>query len=414
MKKTLFGVAITCLVLGVSPANHAQAVPFFGVTNDDNPAGNTATVFKLHLGVLAFSQTLNTGGQLGLGGGYFATPRTTISAGAGCIFVSNAGSGTISAFSKAKAGGLVGSYGSPGLSGNTEGIGLALNPNNNVLYATYSATFNLATWTVNQDCSLKLGNIYADPLGDAPGPLAVSSDGKLLVEPDPNAGFVNTWFIGGGGLVLNLAVSHNLAPDGACPVTGCFPTGVDLSKVAGGNVTAIFGNATLAGNAAYYITTTINTGTGAVAVAADNNAPGPLPDVANIESPEFSLAAWGAGGTGAEFLGGSGFGGAPDDVGVIYGNAVAGVIPAAGYFEYDMTVRGPVFGAMFGGNISVATFGANAIIWQPVIDVFGNNNICVYGYFAGVIKPPDILCVANPNAPAGATLVLSIAAYPGR
>jgi hypothetical protein len=89
MKKAPFTVAIATLALNSVSFAHSK---FYAVTNDDNPPGNTATVFESDgVGPITVTQTLHTGGT-GLGTGYFATNRIAIENNGNCLFVSDAGS----------------------------------------------------------------------------------------------------------------------------------------------------------------------------------------------------------------------------------------------------------------------------------------------------------------------------------
>lgn len=405
MKKLLVAVAIATLALTVCSASFA-ASSYYGITNNDLYSGNnTATVCKYSGGTLNCNfMTLTATGQYGIGGGYFAAPRNTIASNAACVFVSNAygdestNYGSISTFSHATGYGLVGSY-SDGfnLAGYYYGIGLALSPDNHYLYAAYSGTQNIATWTVNSDCSLTLGHEYADPVGDYPSPLAVSSDGSILVVPEPNYGYIDVFGISGGTTLSLLSSNYLYSLNSNCSSTGCYPTGVDLTKVSGGNVLMIAGNATLSGP--YYVSGVISTSTGVLSSVQDNCMCSS--GLQNLETPQFGHAAW-ATGSGTVFLGASGFG-----TGYPAGVAVGTL--SGGNITYNSAYVNS--NAYYGGNTAVATVSSNAAgVWQPIVDNSFNNNVYLYK----VIGTTASALANASNAGGSGSYVLSIVAFPGR
>jgi hypothetical protein len=185
MKNILFALVIAGLILGMCSTSFATN--HYAVTNNDTIPVNTAWVFKAVApgGHVRHVATLTATGQSGIGGGYFAVPRNAIASTGTCVFISNAGSSTISSFAPpyTLASVPVGSYGNGSLDGSIGGIGLALSPNGQTLYSAWSESENLATWSVAADCALTLGNIY--PEADTVAPLAVTDDGTTLVVPDP-------------------------------------------------------------------------------------------------------------------------------------------------------------------------------------------------------------------------------------
>jgi hypothetical protein len=103
-------LALAALALGLSTASFAGAQKLYGITNDDNPDGNTASVYQVVTpGSIHQIKTLTTGGT-GIGGGYFAAPRNALEQTAACVFVADVGSSDIAAFSKATHFAKVGNY----------------------------------------------------------------------------------------------------------------------------------------------------------------------------------------------------------------------------------------------------------------------------------------------------------------
>src|SRR5580658_808095 len=151
MIKVTSVLALATLALGLGTTSFA-ANKTYGVTNDDNPNSNanTATVFTYesaspHVKVF---KTLAAGGS-GLGGGYFAAPRNAIEQNASCVFVANVASSTIAAFSKAS--GFAAVAGSPFLGiGNSdyEGMGLAASADGKYLYAAFSGSDQIGSYSI--------------------------------------------------------------------------------------------------------------------------------------------------------------------------------------------------------------------------------------------------------------------------
>jgi hypothetical protein len=399
MNKVLYAFAVAALALGLGSASFATT--HYGITNNDNPSGNSITVFAavpLHQG-----PTINAGpSDVGLGGGYFAAPRITIASGAACVFASNAGNGTISSFKRTGTSlAYVGSYNN-GFSGAAYGIGVALSPNGQTLYAAYSLSQNLASWSVNtSSCVLTYGNSVSDPNADYPSPIIVSSDGKWLIESDPNYGYINSFPVNGTTIGTPTVNNLNSLISG-CSI-GCYPTGADLTAVSGGSFTVVAGNATLSGP--YYIIGTISDTNGGLTNA--NTIDLSSSGLANIESPEFSRAAY-TNNAGTVFLGASGFGS-----GYPAGVAVGTLVNTAGVpsITYDSAYVNSA--AYYTGDISVTTVSSSVVgIWNTMYTSSGTNNVCVYRGTGTTVTAIPAGCVANTAYPGGITL--SIAAFPGR
>lgn len=194
----IFFVAVILLLL--SAAAFAQS-SYYVLTNDEATA-NTATLFNLTPanGSLNEVTTLETGGA-SYTGGFFAAETQVITAGAKCIFVADGASPTdIAAFSKATNYAKVGNYSDSSLSGG-DNMPMIANSEGTVLYAAYAASFNLAVWNIQPDCSLSLANIY----GTAPfmGSMALTHDGKYLLATYLIVKEVGSFTISGSTLIDN-------------------------------------------------------------------------------------------------------------------------------------------------------------------------------------------------------------------
>jgi hypothetical protein len=152
----------------------AGAVERFLVTNNDVPlpnpptlyVGNTVSFYSIDAeGRVGKRSVVDTAG-VGIGGGSFAAARIALFAqGADvCVFASNAGTDDITGIraSDHRVSGVF--LPSASDSGSSNGIGLAANAN--YLYATYSSSSTLATFSVQAGCTLTfLGDIFTVGLG---------------------------------------------------------------------------------------------------------------------------------------------------------------------------------------------------------------------------------------------------------
>jgi hypothetical protein len=202
------------------------------LTNDDNPAGNTATAFSQNI-------TLHTGGS-GLGRGDFSSTGSAISSNAHCVFVTDTGSNDIASFEAPKYG-LVGRFSNSALNFSANGTGgsIALTPNASFLYATYSGSMNLAAWKVNSNCSLTFIQAYVPSIGaDLFSPLAVTPNGRALIVSAPDFAGAEIFSINSDGTLTDI---NNVSWSGfaQCVSALCSPAGIDItadSKI------AVFGN----------------------------------------------------------------------------------------------------------------------------------------------------------------------------
>lgn len=250
--KKLF--AVLCILgIGILPAttqaadkskaagkSNAPSSPIYVITNDDATL-HTYASFYLAGGTqndptLTFKQSLNTQG-LGIGGGFFGTPRLAMlpSASTQCLYVSDAGTNDIAAINIQNPASpvLVGNFqGSSTDNGNTNGIGMAMNQT--YLYAGYSATNTIATFSVGSGCTLSfLGDITVTPLnGGWIAGMAVNGNIMVVTYID---GSIESFNIASG-----IPVSNNDEKNSFGFVRAYFPDSVDITQ--DGHF-AIFGDA---------------------------------------------------------------------------------------------------------------------------------------------------------------------------
>jgi hypothetical protein len=413
MKKVLFTIAVLALSTASLAGNKLYAI-----TNEDNPNGNTATVFVSTAGgPITVSQTLKTGGD-GLGGGYFANNRLTAQVNGDCLFVSDAGTEDIAAFK--------GTYDRKtekltfnpsatrtptGGSGSMYGVGLAERPQNDLLFATLDENEEIGIFTVGPGC--KLTAVGTVPENDLVGPMAVTKDGGTLVVSGPNKSYIDAWTISttppylsplGSPVVLNGLLVN-------CSV-GCYPTGLDTDKVdSSGNVQVVAGNATLdagTGSAPYYITVTLNERTGLSQSSANifllRNT-----TLANIETPWYSSSAHDDLYTGWIYFGAAGFGtGYP--AGFTVNRVVARAIDST---ATQSLVNSSAFYASNVQSTGHQGIPRNEYVWQSGVNSSLNNTMNLYSISGNSGAVSLVQSLPNPNAQ-GNTYVLTLVAFPGR
>ena len=219
------------------------------IVDDDNPSGNTATVYKIASnGTLNQFKILQTGGT-GFGGGFFANVGATVSQNASCVFIEDAGSNDIAAFSKATGFSKVGNFSNAVLNWNEVfGGSMSLTPDGHFLYAGYSGSENVGAWKVNPDCSLTFIAAYVPSNGpDTYGAVEVLPNGKGLLVTAIDLSSVTLFLINSTTGELTEKNTIFWTGVGNCDTNGCFPTGIDITK---DSKVAIFGNATLGSPAA--------------------------------------------------------------------------------------------------------------------------------------------------------------------
>jgi len=404
MKKALLTLAIATLAL--STASFA-ANKFYAITNEDNPNGNTATVFVSTAGgPITVSQTLTTGGT-GIGGGYFANNRLTAQSNGKCLFVSDAGTEDIAAFTGTYTGGTLTFNTTPtrtpsGGFSSSFGIGLAETPQNDMLFASLDNNEQIAIFTIGSGC--KLTAVGTVPENDFVGPLAVTQDGKVLLVSGPNNGYINSWTINHTAHTLTqLGSPLVLGGISSCSSVGCFPTGLDTAKVNGGMTTVVAGNATLSGP--YYITATLNESTG-LSNGNTFNITGTT--LANIESPWYGSAAHDDLGTGWIYMAAAGFG-TGEPAGVSVNKVTATAISSAATGSFVDTA------AFYASNAQSTGHQSNQkteYLWQSGVSSSLDNTMNLYKVStAGAIT--SVQTLPDPNG-AGQTFVLTLIAFPGR
>jgi hypothetical protein len=233
MKKLpgILALMILPISLTVASAISAEAATTksYVATDDDNPNGNTTTVYVWNGKKLTqiVGSPFSTGG-LGLGGAYFGIPEDAISVNANgkCLFVADSGGSSgnaaadIAAFSLVSTGlTLVGNYVSgAGYLGNEYGLGLVVS--GNTLYANYTGSMVVEQWTIGKGCTLTdTGNSASDVGGNggvADG-MVVSSKGRcLFAANDDGTVTANTT---SPFAVVGIYTAGGYTADGGLPVT---------------------------------------------------------------------------------------------------------------------------------------------------------------------------------------------------
>ena len=149
-----------CIAADKLPQSPSQ---IYLLTNDDGLLHSYVSFFTAGgtqgAPTLTFANNVNTQG-LGIGGGYFAAPRLAMlpSSTAQCVFASNAGTATISGIN-IQTQTLAGQFSaSEGDAGDANGIGLV--QNTTYLYAGYSSSNTIATFSVSTGCQLSFPGRY--------------------------------------------------------------------------------------------------------------------------------------------------------------------------------------------------------------------------------------------------------------
>ena len=168
-----------------------QTLTPYVITNDDNPAGNSASIFSIgSKGTLNFVTTIPTGG-FGRGGGYAAAGRVGVlrSKGQNCAYITdalgpnNGRPGDVASIDMGTLK-LVGTYPGTALdSGLLWGIGLAENSAATFLFAAYSTSGTIATYAQGPDCTLTLKSeiiAIGANVGSVDG-MKVTPNGKYLI-----------------------------------------------------------------------------------------------------------------------------------------------------------------------------------------------------------------------------------------
>jgi hypothetical protein len=251
-------------------ATRSQAQDYV-VTNDDNPALNTATVFRTTSDPYVMTQVSGSPFSTrshGLGVYLPGSVNNSISA-QNCVFISDAmglsnnGVSDIAAFSATSQFALTlrGNFVAVNHdSGSRLGVGLALN--GKLLYSSYTTTGTIAVWKVNLNCTLqymtethsvglnggatdgmavtpdgtKLIATYADGsvAAFAVGTGEISALNEILVAGYPDGGFPNGVFIDSTGKWAIFADKNEMGGPTEIDVAPITSTGLGASTVYGG------------------------------------------------------------------------------------------------------------------------------------------------------------------------------------
>lgn len=236
------GKILLTVACAYAAASSASTVGSFLVTNNDvplfnppqGPAGSTVTFYSIEAnGALENKVVVPTGG-VGISGGFFSSSRIAIVPQANdvCVFASNAASGDISGIN-AGTQTVTGTFlPSSTDTATTNGIGLAANAN--YLYATFSTSSTIATFTVQPGCMLTfVGDVFTVGLNTGVvGGMAIHGSTMVVTYGD---GSIESFNIAGGVPVSNgdIQNSTGFADDH-------LPNGVDITE--DGHY-AIFGDA---------------------------------------------------------------------------------------------------------------------------------------------------------------------------
>jgi hypothetical protein len=231
MKKAFVVLLLATLAkpLMLSAANKPKSPdsPIYVFTNDD---GLRHTYVSVYLAgesqgspTLTFQHSVNTTG-LGIGGGFFGTPRLAVlpSASAQCLYASDAASGDVAAINIPTQQ-LVGTYlGSANDSGTSNGIGVVVNQN--YLYAGYTLSNTIATFSIGSGCQLSfLGDITVTPLnGGWIAGMALNGNMLVVAYADGSIQSFNT--------ANGIPISNNDEQNSTGFASGNFPDGVDITQ----------------------------------------------------------------------------------------------------------------------------------------------------------------------------------------
>jgi hypothetical protein len=208
------------------------------ITNDDN-APNSASVYSFDsaTGELTLLKVLPTGGSgngATFNGFMVAVERT-----ARCLFVMDAQTNDIAAFSQATRYSKVGNYSNQLLVSTTLGGSIALTPNGKWLYGTYNDSENIGAWQINPDCSLTFIAAYVPGAGaDGFATPGVTPNGLGLVVALPDHGAAELFKINPNGTLSDIN-SVSWAGNPICSQQFCSPLGMDFTK---DSKVALFGN----------------------------------------------------------------------------------------------------------------------------------------------------------------------------
>lgn len=201
--------------------------PIYVMTNDDGTLHNYVS-FYLAGGTqgsptLTYQRSVETRGA-GIGGGFFGTPRLAMlpSSSAQCLYASDASSNDIAAFNIQTQTQLGIFSGSANDLGTTNGIGMVMNQN--YLYAGYSQSNTIATFSVGAGCQLTLlGDITVTPLnGGWIAGMALNGNMLVVTYIDGSIESFNT--------ANGIPIPNNDEQNSTGYANAFFPDGVEITQ----------------------------------------------------------------------------------------------------------------------------------------------------------------------------------------
>jgi hypothetical protein len=232
MKKSIFllfacGVLLAPSLLCAADNSKPSGNSIYVMTDDDGTTHNYSSFYVAGgtqgSPTLTFVHSVNTMGT-GIGGGFFSTNRVVVppSSTAQCEYVSDANSGDIAAINIQNEQ-LVGNFkGSNNDVGTSNGIGMAMNQN--YLYAGYTLSNTIATFSVSAGCQLSfLGDITVTPLnGGYIGGMALNGNILVVTYIDGSIQSFNT--------SNGIPISNNDEQNTAGYAADYFANGVDITQ----------------------------------------------------------------------------------------------------------------------------------------------------------------------------------------
>ena len=171
------------VILALSAGNAIAQQYIFTNDNVANSNNSTTAMSVNGKGAVKLLKTYPTGGK-SAGGGYFAVSTITSSKTrlGNCLFVSNGGDSSISAFQMDLFNGSLNAiHGSPfsdGVGG-AQHFGIGLSAGNRFLFAGNTNNNSISVMKISSNCSLKLSKMFTVP--GSPAGMKVTPDGSFLI-----------------------------------------------------------------------------------------------------------------------------------------------------------------------------------------------------------------------------------------
>jgi len=212
------------LAQGVNPASKPVAASYL-ITNDDLPpktAATAGTVFNIASDGTPQNPFKVTLGGSGAAGGYFSANRVSVLQNSACAYLSLGSAGEIGGVDLTLLQDIDNAPGSSTDGGGANGIGLV--NNGTYLYASYSTSNTIATFSILPGCTLSfLGDI--SPLGLQSGNVTgMAVHGNMLVVAYGD-GSIESFNVTGG-----TPVSNGDLQNASGYVKSLFPAGVDITS----------------------------------------------------------------------------------------------------------------------------------------------------------------------------------------